>query len=165
MIETLIQEKEQDGGEPFLPKHNQDQHILKSNTQNPSKPVPCLGNEFAEVEEYNMLIRKMLCAIDSCKSKLENSRHSRIRKGVLSIHDSELIRFQLTHGHSVLHHVDKSLLVCVQYCFLIYTALNASVVGNNFLTFWLATRITSRNLQRYMAIDLALSPRRCEENR
>jgi hypothetical protein len=114
LIEILLQEKQENGGEPFLPKHNQDQRVLKSRmTKNPSKENTRQSNEFAELDDYNGLIRNMLHEIDFCKSKLENSRHSTIRKGVLSIHDGEIIRFQLTHGHSVLHHIDKSLLVCV----------------------------------------------------
>lgn len=106
-------------------------------------------HEFSELDEYNILIRKMLYEIDLCKSKLENSRHSRIRKGVLSIHDGEIIRFQLTHGHSVLHHIDKSLLVLVLP--LIYVALATFVTGNNF-DISLATRITLRRTPRVVLL-------------
>lgn len=110
MIETLLEEKE-NGGTSILPE----QHILVKSkaTENASPKNPGQSSEFAELDEYNVLIQKMLCEVDFCKSKLEHSRHSRIRKGVLSIHDSEIIRFQLTHGHSVLRRIDKNLLVCV----------------------------------------------------
>ncbi|OQE41975.1 hypothetical protein PENCOP_c004G01109 [Penicillium coprophilum] len=108
LIETLLQEKqlEKDSGNIFPPTYQQAQQVLDSNMTGDAHE-----SEFAEVNEYNALIYKMLHEIDSCKSKLENSRCSRIRKGVLGIHDNEIIRFQLTHGHSVLHRFDKSLLV------------------------------------------------------
>lgn len=121
LIETLLREKqlEKNGENCSPPKYQQTQHMLDSKMpgEEPPKPNPFQEGEFAEVNEYNALIRKMLHEIDFCKSKLENSRCSRIRKGVLSIHDSEIIRFQLTHGHSVLRHFDKSLLMCVHVTF------------------------------------------------
>lgn len=114
MIETLLQERDENVNEQSLPKDDQAHQKLKSKTTPISSEAnPWQKNGFPEVEEYNVLIRKMLREIDLCKSKLENSRHSRIRKGVLGIHDSEIVRFQLTHGHSVLDHIDTSLLSCV----------------------------------------------------
>ncbi|KAJ5365421.1 hypothetical protein N7517_008307 [Penicillium concentricum] len=114
LIETLLQEKqlENNRGNSSPPNYQQAQQMLDSKmTDNAPKSDPFQEGEFAEVNEYNGLIHKMLHEIDSCKSKLENSRCSRIRKGVLSIHDNEIIRFQLSHGHSVLHQFDKSLLI------------------------------------------------------
>ncbi|OQE19678.1 hypothetical protein PENFLA_c018G01672 [Penicillium flavigenum] len=113
LIEALLQEKhlETNGINSPPPNYQQTQHMVDSKIpREPPKSVPVQTVQFAEVNEYNALIHKMLDEIDSCKSKLEKSRCSRIRKGVLSIHDSEIIRFQLTHGNSVLHHFDKSLL-------------------------------------------------------
>lgn len=63
-----------------------------------------------ELEAYNLLIDKMLIEINSCQSKLEGNRHRRMRKDVLDIHSSEVIRFQLSHGHEVLKCFDQSLL-------------------------------------------------------
>jgi hypothetical protein len=65
-------------------------------------------DEPSELREYNLLIQKMLQEIDSCESKLENSRYSRIKNGVLNIHGSEILRFQLEHGHPVLRSFDHS---------------------------------------------------------
>ncbi|KAJ5502882.1 hypothetical protein N7463_005756 [Penicillium fimorum] len=114
LIETLLQEKqlEKNSENSFPPHYQQAQQMLDSKmTDSTPKSNPFQEGEFAEVYEYNGLIHKILHEIDSCKSKLENSRCSRLRKGVLNVHDSEIIRFQLTHGHSVLHHFDKSLLI------------------------------------------------------
>jgi hypothetical protein len=113
LIEALLREKhlETNGINSPPPNYQQTQHMVDSKIpREPPKPLPAQKVQFAEVNEYNALIHKMLDEIDSCKSKLEKSRCLRIRKGVLSIHDSEIIRFQLAHGHSVLHHFDKSLL-------------------------------------------------------
>ncbi|CAG8182305.1 unnamed protein product [Penicillium nalgiovense] len=113
LIEALLREKhlETNGVNNPPPNYEQTQHMVDSKIpKETSKPLPVQKGQFAEVNEYNALIHKMLDEIDSCKSKLEKSRCLRIRKGVLSIHDSEIIRFQLSHGNSVLHHFDKSLL-------------------------------------------------------
>ncbi|KAJ5143582.1 uncharacterized protein N7515_002369 [Penicillium bovifimosum] len=113
LIEALLQEKrfEKDGNSS-PPKYDQIQHMSQPELPGDSSPAnPWQESEFAEVNEYNNLIHKMLHEIDRCKSKLERSRSSRIRNGVLSIHHSEVIRFQLTHGHSILQNFDKSLLV------------------------------------------------------
>ncbi|CBF84452.1 hypothetical protein AN9017.2 [Aspergillus nidulans FGSC A4] len=58
-------------------------------------------DEPAEFKEYNLLIQKMLQEIGRCKYKLEESRHSRIKTGVLNIHSGEIMRFQLEYGHHV----------------------------------------------------------------
>ncbi|CAG7983871.1 unnamed protein product [Penicillium nalgiovense] len=113
LIEALLREKhlETNGVNNPPPNYEQTQHMVDSEIpKETSKPLSVQKGQFAEVNEYNALIHKMLDEIDSCKSKLEKSRCLRIRKGVLSIHDSEIIRFQLSHGNSVLHHFDKSLL-------------------------------------------------------
>lgn len=60
-----------------------------------------------ELKSFNLLIRKMLLEIDSCKNKLERNRHSRIKNGILNIHSGEMVRFHVEHGHSI--RVDYSL--------------------------------------------------------
>jgi hypothetical protein len=61
-----------------------------------------------ELQDYNSLIRAMLGEIDGCKSKLEKSRHSRIRDGVLNVHSSEIVHFQRNYGSSVFQYFDDS---------------------------------------------------------
>ena len=74
------------------------------------------GNESTELKEYSLLIQSMLDGIDSCRSKLKETRHSRIKNGVLNIHSGEIMRFQIEHGPSV--HIDHSLFACVLFIFL-----------------------------------------------
>ncbi|KAJ9301502.1 hypothetical protein DTO271G3_1637 [Paecilomyces variotii] len=62
-----------------------------------------------EVRQYNVLIQRMLQEIELCKSKLESSRHSRIKDGVLNIHSGEIVRFQLEYGQTALQNFDHSL--------------------------------------------------------
>lgn len=69
-------------------------------------------HEPTELEEYNMLVQSILDEIESCKSKLEQNRHSRIKNGVLNIHSGEIIRFQIEHGSSV--YIDHSLFAYVR---------------------------------------------------
>jgi hypothetical protein len=70
------------------------------------------GNTSIELREYNILIQSMLDEIESCKSKLEKDRHSRIRDGVLNIHSGEITRFQIEHGPSI--YIDHSLFAYVR---------------------------------------------------
>jgi hypothetical protein len=51
----------------------------------------------------------MLREIDGCKSKLEKSRHSRIRDGVLNVHSSEIVHFQRSYGPSIFQCFDDSI--------------------------------------------------------
>lgn len=71
----------------------------------PLAPIP--ANK--EVQDYNSLIRAMLREIDGCKSKLEKSRHSRIRDGVLNVHSSEIVHFQRSYGPSIFQCFDDSI--------------------------------------------------------
>jgi hypothetical protein len=75
----------------------------------------------AEFKEYNILIESMLRKIDSCKAKLEDSRHLRIKNGVLNIHSGEIVRFQLEHGPSI--HIDPLLFACVSYLEIVILTL------------------------------------------
>jgi hypothetical protein len=59
------------------------------------------SDEPAECEEYNLLIQKMLQEIGRCKDKLDESRHTRIKTGVLNIHSGEIMRFQVEYGHNI----------------------------------------------------------------
>ncbi|KAJ5387254.1 hypothetical protein N7509_009795 [Penicillium cosmopolitanum] len=52
----------------------------------------------AEWTAYNGLIRKMLHEIDFCKCRLDNSRHFRIRDGILNIHSGEIMRFHASEN-------------------------------------------------------------------
>ncbi|KAJ5542563.1 hypothetical protein N7535_004985 [Penicillium sp. DV-2018c] len=112
LIEALLQEKQLGNYENRPPpEYDQVQHMPKPELPSETSPAASWQESgFAEVDEYNNLIHKMLHEIDRCKLKLERSRSSRMRKGVLSIHRDEVIRFQLTHGHSILENFDKSLL-------------------------------------------------------
>ncbi|KAJ6092211.1 hypothetical protein N7467_004180 [Penicillium canescens] len=65
------------------------------------------GTTSTDLREYNILIQSMLDEIESCKSKLEKDRHSRIRDGVLNIHSGEITRFQIEYGPSI--YIDHSL--------------------------------------------------------
>ena len=88
LIEALLQEKctDSNGVNSPPPKYEQSQHIDSKIPKEPPNSSPIQKAEFAEVNEYNALIHKMLDEIDSCKSKLEKSRCLRIRKGVLGVH-------------------------------------------------------------------------------
>lgn len=68
-----------------------------------------------ELEVYGNLIRQMLHEVDLCKAKLEHDRRLRIRDGVLGIHANEVVRFQVTHGHSILQRFDISAFEYVQF--------------------------------------------------
>lgn len=70
------------------------------------------GNEPPELEKYNILIQSMLREIESCRSKLEKTRHSRIKDGVLNIHSGEMMRFKIEYGSSI--NIDHSLFAYVQ---------------------------------------------------
>lgn len=60
-----------------------------------------------ELREYNTLIQKLLNELESCRSKLERTRHSRIKDGVFNIHSGEIVRFKTEYGPSI--HIDHSL--------------------------------------------------------
>lgn len=75
------------------------------------KDEPVRDNNFAELKEYNILIKSMLHEIDSRKARLEENRHIRIKNGVLNIHSGEITRFQLEHGPSI--HIDHLLFAYV----------------------------------------------------
>ncbi|KAJ5380476.1 uncharacterized protein N7496_002904 [Penicillium cataractarum] len=62
-----------------------------------------------EVQDYNSLIKAMLREIDGCKSKLEKSRHSRIRDGVLNVHSTEIVHFQRNYGPSIFQCFEDSI--------------------------------------------------------
>lgn len=67
--------------------------------------------EPSDLDEYSFLMQKMLQEISSCKTRLEQNRHARIRSGVLNIHFREILQFQLDHGQSVIQRFDHSLFV------------------------------------------------------
>ncbi|CAG8378830.1 unnamed protein product [Penicillium salamii] len=63
----------------------------------------------SDLDEYSLLMQRMLQEINSCKSRFRESRYSRIKSGVLNIHSREILQFQLDHGQSILQHFDNSL--------------------------------------------------------
>ncbi|CAG8938267.1 unnamed protein product [Penicillium salamii] len=67
----------------------------------------------SDLDEYSLLMQRMLQEINSCKSRLRESRYSRIKSGVLNIHSREILQFQLDHGQSILQHFDNSLFTYV----------------------------------------------------
>lgn len=113
MIETLLHEKGQEDGKSFQ-QQSQIQHtFIAKTTEDTFQKLPPKTDKLDEVGQYDVLIKKMLREIDHWKSQLEKSRHSRIRKGVLGIHENEVVRFQVSHGQAVVHRFDNSLLRCV----------------------------------------------------
>ncbi|KAJ5567563.1 hypothetical protein N7535_006869 [Penicillium sp. DV-2018c] len=53
-----------------------------------------------QLEEYYNLIWKLLCDIDSYQCSLEQSRHLRIRNGVVNVHSAEAVLFRDIYGHA-----------------------------------------------------------------
>ncbi|CAG8903688.1 unnamed protein product [Penicillium egyptiacum] len=53
-----------------------------------------------EVGEYYNLVRGLLCQIDAYQDILEQSRHLRIRNGVINVHSAESVLFQHIHGQA-----------------------------------------------------------------
>jgi hypothetical protein len=51
-----------------------------------------------ELEEYYNLVRTILSDIDACQHSLEQSRHLRIRNGIVNVHSAEVALFKHTHG-------------------------------------------------------------------
>lgn len=93
------------------PAHGSIEHANSSEAQIGAH-IAAEGNESTELTEYNILIRSMFDEIESCRNKLEENRHSRIRNGVLNIHSGEIMRFQIEHGPSI--HIDHSLFAYVR---------------------------------------------------
>ena len=76
----------------------------------------CDGNsEPSDLDEYSLLMQRMLREINSCKSRLEQNRHSRIKSGVLNIHSREILQFQVQHGPSILQRFNHSLFAYVLF--------------------------------------------------
>lgn len=79
-------------------------------------------NEPPELKEYHILMQNMLHEIDSCRNKLEQTRHSRIKDGVLNIHSGEIMRFKSEYGDSI--HIDHSLFAYVRFLSLLRLKLD-----------------------------------------
>lgn len=47
----------------------------------------------AEIRTYLALVQKMVSDIDACCSRLDQTRHARIRHGVLNIHRDEIFEY------------------------------------------------------------------------
>ncbi|KXG47366.1 uncharacterized protein PGRI_012360 [Penicillium griseofulvum] len=91
-----------------IDSNNQTGQIRRNNNKARIGSDEAVDNiDSAELKEYNILIESMLRKVDLCKSKLEDSRHLRIKNGVLNIHSGEIVRSQLEHGPSI--HIDPLL--------------------------------------------------------
>lgn len=109
LLESLLAEKRQQDGVSSTAIHqirtaatyNTSWIQQKSAQSGPDRAPGPNDSKSTELEEYNTLMRTIFRKIDDCKSKLENTRHSRIRNGVLNIHSSEVLRFQRVHGTHV----------------------------------------------------------------
>ncbi|CAI7632751.1 unnamed protein product [Penicillium pancosmium] len=62
-----------------------------------------------ELEKYYGLVSKLLREIDLCKDSLENSRHHRIRIGVVNVHSMEAAILRHTHGDIPINLWEESL--------------------------------------------------------
>lgn len=119
LIESLLEERDKRVQGPFCtrgidrvePKDYDDDRTATVTTHSSDKYNT---REQDELEVYDKLIRQLLHEVDLCKAKLEKDRQLRIRDGVLSIHANEVVRFQLTHGHSILQRFDVSAFEYVQ---------------------------------------------------
>ncbi|KAJ9258245.1 hypothetical protein DTO195F2_5287 [Paecilomyces variotii] len=114
LLESLLEEKRSDerGPDQFAfvglsQVTGPESSSSKIHAQNDGDPNSIDGPD--ELKQYNFLIQRMLQEIDLCKSKLESSRHTRIKDGVLNIHSGEIVRFQLEYGHTILQNFDHSL--------------------------------------------------------
>lgn len=100
----------------YLASKNQRPRASTGSTNSSGAQSPAQGatqdNEPPELREYNILIKSMLREIESCRSKLEKTRHSRIKDGVLNIHSGEMMRFTIEYGPSI--NIDHSLFAYVQ---------------------------------------------------
>jgi hypothetical protein len=118
-IKTLLEEKQRLDARAVTTPH----YVTISTSVNPGEEV--CGNpweksgskndESSDLDEYSLLIQRMLQAINSCKGRLEQRRYSRIKTGVLSIHSREILQFQLHHGQSILQRFDGSLFAYVLF--------------------------------------------------
>ncbi|KAJ6184958.1 hypothetical protein N7519_006259 [Penicillium mononematosum] len=70
-----------------------------------------------ELRKYHTLVQKLLYEIDACKYSLEESRHLRIRNGVVNVHTTEAVLFQHTHGHAATQIFDDPFFKFRDACF------------------------------------------------
>ncbi|KAF4763937.1 hypothetical protein N7455_010378 [Penicillium solitum] len=72
-------------------------HQESSRSLRTEKQLPPLSTE---LRKYHTLVQRLLHEIDACQYSLEQSRHLRIRNGVVNVHSAEAVLFQHTHGHA-----------------------------------------------------------------
>ena len=72
-------------------------HQESSRSLSTEKQLPPISTE---LREYHTLVQKVLHEIDACQYSLEQSRHLRIRNGVVNVHSAEAVLFQHTHGYA-----------------------------------------------------------------
>ena len=75
------------------PKSLQPEHFMCASTL----PTPT-ENPLAALGKYYLLVKKLLQDVDSYRAGLERSQHSRVRNGVLRIHNEEIEHMEVSHG-------------------------------------------------------------------
>ena len=70
-----------------------------------------------ELRRYHTLVQKLLYEIDACQDSLEESRHLRIRNGVVNVHTTEAVLFQRTHGRAATQIFDDPFFKFRDACF------------------------------------------------
>ncbi|OQE26932.1 hypothetical protein PENFLA_c006G08282 [Penicillium flavigenum] len=70
-----------------------------------------------ELRKYHTLVQRLLYEIDACQYSLEESRHLRIRNGVVNVHTTEAVLFQHTHGHAATQIFDDPFFKFRDACF------------------------------------------------
>ncbi|CAG7938747.1 unnamed protein product [Penicillium nalgiovense] len=89
-------------------------HRELSGSLGTEKQLPPLS---MELRKYHTLVQRLLCEIDACQYSLEESRHLRIRNGIVNIHSTESVLFQHTHGHAATQIFDDPFFKFRDACF------------------------------------------------
>ncbi|CAI7595015.1 unnamed protein product [Penicillium crustosum] len=110
-IKSLLEEKQKNDTKIMATPNHVTINMSADSYGNPWRNGDSKNEEPSDLDEYSLLMQKMLQEINSCKTRLEQNRHSRIRSGVLNIHSREILQFQLQHGQSIIQRFDHSLFV------------------------------------------------------
>lgn len=117
-IKSLLEEKQKNDTKIMATPNHVTINMSADSYGNPWRNGDSKNEEPSDLDEYSLLMQKMLQEINSCKTRLEQNRHSRIRSGVLNIHSREILQFQLQHGQSIIQRFDHSLFVYVSCLFM-----------------------------------------------
>lgn len=110
-IKCLLEEKQKNDAKIMATPNHVTINMSVDSHLDPWRSGDSTNSEPPDLDKYSLLMQKMLQEINSCKSRLEQNRHSRIRRGVLNIHSREILQFQLQHGQSIIQRFDPSLFV------------------------------------------------------